>query len=135
MIYIFVRESILEVRILSWFLKVLFIVRFFFLILAAPPVRSAGRGRAQQHRGAHSTCKLILEMCASFLILNPLNPHMLYIYDYHYHHYENLYACLIMLSKWGMRYWYVIRMHDTMMIKIHKWIFIALLRNSDFIYI
>ena len=30
----------------------------------------------------------------------------------------------------------MIRMHDTtMMIKIHKGIFIALLRNSDFIYI
>ena len=135
MINIFVRESILEVRILSWFLKVLFIVRS-FSGLAAPPVRSAGRGRAQQRRGAHSTCKLILEMCASFLILNLLNPHMLYIYDYHYHHYENLYACLIMLSKWGMRYWYVIRMHDTMMIKIYTGIFIVLLRKFQFhIYI
>ena len=48
--------------------------------LAAPPVRIAGRGRAQQRRGAHSTCKLILEMCAGFLILKLLNPHMFYIY-------------------------------------------------------
>ena len=56
--------------------------------LAAPPVPSAGRGRAQQHRGAHSTCKLILEMCASFLILKFLNPHIFYVYlyDYPYHH-------------------------------------------------
>ena len=91
-------SQILEVRILSLFLNwyLLFVP---FSGLAAPPVRSVGRGRAQQRRGAHSTCKLILEMCASFLILNLLNPHMLYIYDYHYHHYENLYACLIMLSK------------------------------------
>ena len=57
-----------------------------FLVLAAPPVRTAGPGRAQQRRGAHSTCKLIFEMCAGFLILKFLNPHMLYIYDYHYHH-------------------------------------------------
>ena len=59
-----------------------------FLVLAAPPVQIAGRGRAQQRRGARSTCKLILEMCASFLILKFLNPHMFYVYlyDYHYHH-------------------------------------------------
>ena len=49
-----------------------------FLVLAAPPVRTASRGRAQQRRGAHSTSKLILEMCASFLLLNLLNPHMCY---------------------------------------------------------
>ena len=40
-----------------------------------------------------------------------------------------------MLSEWEVRYWYVIRMHDTMMIKIYTWIFIVLLRNSSFIYI
>ena len=49
-----------------------------FLVLAAPPVQTAGRGRAQQRRGAHSTCKLILEMCASFLLLNLLNSHIFY---------------------------------------------------------
>ena len=49
-----------------------------FLVLAAPPVQTAGRGRAHLRRGAHSTCKLILEMCASFLLLNLLNPHMFY---------------------------------------------------------
>ena len=58
--------------------------------LAAPPVQTAGRGRAQQRRGVHSTCKLILEMCASFLILKLLNPHMFciytYMHDYPYHH-------------------------------------------------
>ena len=61
-----------------------------FSCLAAPPVQIAGRGRAHLHRGAHSTCKLILEMCASFLILNLLNPHMFciytYMHDYPYHH-------------------------------------------------
>ena len=59
-----------------------------FLILAAPPVQTAGRGRAQRRSGAHSTCKLILEMCESFLILKLLNTHMFYVYlyDYHYHH-------------------------------------------------
>ena len=39
-----------------------------FLILAAPPVQTAGRGRTQRRRGAHSICKLISEMCAGFLI-------------------------------------------------------------------
>ena len=49
--------------------------------LATPPVQSAGRGRAQQRRGAHSTCKLILEMCARFLILKLLkSSHVLYIH-------------------------------------------------------
>ena len=57
-----------------------------FLILAAPPVQTAGRGRAHLRRGAHSTCKLISEMCASFLILKLVNPHMFYTYDYRYHH-------------------------------------------------
>ena len=57
-----------------------------FSYLAAPPVQTAGRGRAYLRRGAHSTCMLILEMCAGFPLLNLLNPHMLYIYDYHYHH-------------------------------------------------
>ena len=52
-----------------------------FLVLAAPPVQTAGRGRAHLRRGAHSTCKLIFEMCAGFLILKLLNPHILYIYD------------------------------------------------------
>ena len=49
-----------------------------FSYLAAPPVQTAGRGRAHLRRGAHSTCKLILEMCAGFLLLNLLNPHMFY---------------------------------------------------------
>ena len=57
-----------------------------FLVLAAPPVQTAGRGRAHQRRGAHSTCKLIFEMCAGFLLSRFLNPHMFYKYDYHYHH-------------------------------------------------
>ena len=59
-----------------------------FLVLAAPPVQTAGRGRAHLRRGAHSTCKLILKICASFLILKFLNPHMFYVYlyDYPYHH-------------------------------------------------
>ena len=51
-----------------------------FLVLAAHPVQTAGRGRAHLRRGAHSTCKLILEMCAGFLISKFLNPHMFYIY-------------------------------------------------------
>ena len=75
-------SQILEVRILSLFLNwyLLFVP---FSGLAAPPVRSAGRGRAQQRRGAHSTCKLILEMCARFLILKLLKfSHVLYIYIY-----------------------------------------------------
>ena len=61
-----------------------------FSCLAAPPVRTAGRGRAQQRRGAYSTCKLMLEMCESFLILKLLNPHMFYeyLYDYHYHYHH-----------------------------------------------
>ena len=75
-------SQILEDRI-KCILKFVFIVRSFFLILAAPPVRSVGRGRAQQRRGAHSTCKLILEMCARFLILKFLkSSHVLYIYIY-----------------------------------------------------
>ena len=41
-----------------------------FFILAAPPVQTAGRGRAQQRRGAHSTCKLIIDLYAGFLLLN-----------------------------------------------------------------
>ena len=73
--FYFVRESILQVRILGWFWN-LWLVSF--LVLAAPLVQTAGRGRAQQRRGAYSTCKLILEMCASFLLLNLLNPHMIY---------------------------------------------------------
>ena len=69
-----------------------------------PPVQTAGRGRAQQRRGAHSTCKLILEMCASFLILKLLNPHMFciytYMHDYPYHHWftEVWYACFTTLK-------------------------------------
>ena len=59
-----------------------------FLVLAAPPVQTAGRGRAQRRRGAHSTCKLILKMCESFLILKLLNPHMFYVYLYDYHYYH-----------------------------------------------
>ena len=52
-----------------------------FSCLAAPPVRTAGRGRAQQGRGAHSTCKLILEICASFLIYKSYkSSHILHIY-------------------------------------------------------
>ena len=58
-----------------------------FLVLAASPVQTAGRGRAQQRRGAHSTCKLILEMCVRFSnIKAPKSSHAIYIYDYHYHH-------------------------------------------------
>ena len=36
-------------------------------IRAAPPVQTAGRGRVRLRRGAHSTCKLIFELCAVFL--------------------------------------------------------------------
>ena len=76
-------SQILEVRILGLFLNLYLLFVPFFLILAAPPVRIAGRGRAQQRRGAHSTCKLILEMCARFLILKLLkSSHVLYIYIY-----------------------------------------------------
>ena len=59
-----------------------------FLVLAAPPIQTAGRGRAHQRRGAHSTCKLIFDLCAGFPVLKVINPHMFYIYlyDYHYHH-------------------------------------------------
>ena len=72
-------SQILKVRILSLFLNwYLLFVPFFGL--AAPPVRSAGRGRAQQRRGAHSTCKLILEMCARFLILNLLKILTCFVY-------------------------------------------------------
>ena len=83
-------SQILEVRILSLFLN-LYLLFVPFSGLAAPPVRSVGRGRAQQRRGAHSTCKLILEMCARFLILKLLkSSHVLYIYicmhDYPYHY-------------------------------------------------
>ena len=47
----------------------------------------------------------------------------------------DMHASLLWSMKMG-KDWNMIRMHDiTMMIKIHKWIFIALLRNSDFIYI
>ena len=51
-----------------------------FLVLAAPPVQTAGRGRAQQRRGAHSTCKLIFDLCAGFPVLKVINPHMFYIF-------------------------------------------------------
>ena len=64
----FIRESILEVRILGWFLK-FYLLFVPFLDLAAPPVQTAGRGRARLRRGAHSTCKLIFELCA-FLFLD-----------------------------------------------------------------
>ena len=59
-----------------------------FLVLAAPPVQTAGRGRAHLRRGAHSTCKLIFDLCAGFPVLKVINPHMpyTYIYDYRYHH-------------------------------------------------
>ena len=47
----------------------------------------------------------------------------------------DMHAWLLWSMKMG-KDWNMIRMHDiTMMIKIHKWIFIALLWNSDFIYI
>ena len=52
----------------------------FFLVLAAPPVQTAGRGRAHLRRGAHSSCKLIFELCAGFLDIKVINPHMFYIY-------------------------------------------------------
>ena len=52
----------------------------FFSYLAAPLVQLAGRGRAQQRRGTHSTCKLIFELCVDFLKLKFINPHIfLYI--------------------------------------------------------
>ena len=80
-------SQILEDRI-KCILKFVFIVRSFFLILAAPPVRSVGRGRAQQRRGAHSTCKLILEMCARFLILKLLKILTCFVY---------IHICMIIL--------------------------------------
>ena len=50
-------------------------------------MQTASRGRAYQHRGAHFTYKLIFDLCAGFLVLKVINPHMfLYIYDYHHHH-------------------------------------------------
>ena len=51
-----------------------------FLVLAAPPVQTAGRGRTHQRRGAHSTCKLIFDLCAGFPVLKVINPHMFYRY-------------------------------------------------------
>ena len=54
-----------------------------FLVLAAPLVQTAGRGRAHLRRGAHSTCKLILEMCLRFSnIKAPKSSHAIYIYIY-----------------------------------------------------
>ena len=53
---------------------------FSCFVLAAPPVQTAGRGRAHLRKGAHSTYKLIFELCTGFLILKFLNPHIsLYI--------------------------------------------------------
>ena len=40
----------------------LWLVRF--LVLAAPPIQTAGQGRARLRRGAHSTCKLIIDLYA-----------------------------------------------------------------------
>ena len=51
-----------------------------FSYLAAPPVQTAGRGRAHLRRGAHSTCKLIFDLCAGFPVLKVINPHMFYRY-------------------------------------------------------
>ena len=51
-----------------------------FLVLAAHPVQIAGRGRAHQRRGAHSTCKLIFDLCAGFPVLKVINPDMFYRY-------------------------------------------------------
>ena len=51
-------------------------------------MQTAGRGRAHLRRGAHSTCKLIFELCVGFLDIKVINPHMFYIYEYHYHHWE-----------------------------------------------
>ena len=72
-----VRESFLEIRILGLILK--FMVGSFFLVLAAPQVQTAGRGRAHLRRGSHSTCKLIFELCVGFLKLKVINPHIFYI--------------------------------------------------------
>ena len=47
-----------------------------FLDLAAPPVQTAGRGRAHLRRGTDSTCKLIFELCVGFLKLKFPNPHI-----------------------------------------------------------
>ena len=92
---------------LGWFWDSWLVV---FLVLAAPPVQTAGRGRTHLRTGAHSTCKLILEMCAGFLILKLLNPHMFYIYDYHYHHWNmrfymhaSISVCYI-CDKWNIEY-------------------------------
>ena len=46
-----------------------------FLVLAAPPVQTAGRGRVHLRRGSHSTYKLMFELCVSFLKLKFINPH------------------------------------------------------------
>ena len=81
--FMFCKRVNLRIRILGWFWCWLLVL---FLVLDAPPVQTAGRGRAHLRRGAHSTCKLILEMCVGFLISKFLNPHMFYIYDYHYDH-------------------------------------------------
>ena len=81
-----------------------------FSCLAAPPVQTAGRGRAHLRKGAHSTCKLIFEMCAGFLILKLLNPHMFYIYDYHYHRWDMRFYMHASISvgyicdKWNVEY-------------------------------
>ena len=74
--FYFVRESILEVRILGWFWNLWLVP---FLVLAAPPVQTAGRGQTHLRRGAHSTCKLIFELCVGFQKLKVINPHIFYI--------------------------------------------------------
>ena len=56
------------------------LIHFLHFSLAIPRQRPTRQGQSGLHRGAHSTCKLILEMCAGFLILKLLNPHVLYIY-------------------------------------------------------
>ena len=65
-------------------------------------------------------------MCAGFLILKLLNPHMFYIYDYHYHHWNMRFYMHASISvgyicdKWNVEY---DSMHSILMIEDYVYIY------------